>query len=126
MSEPRGAVLVVEDDPDILDIMCMALRGEGYETLEAASGEAALEVLAKVRPALILLDLRMPGMSGREFRAEQLKRPALATIPVVLLSADASIDKIAHALQVDEFLRKPISLADLLRIVEKYCSTISP
>ncbi len=115
-------VLIVEDDEDILETLRLALESEGYRVLGVGSGQAALAQLQAERPRLILLDLRMPGMSGPQFRAEQLKDASLATIPVVLLSADAAVAKIAASLQVADYLRKPFKLSELLLVVARYYS----
>jgi CheY-like chemotaxis protein len=116
-----GTVLVVEDDHDILEIVTAVLEDGGYRVLPASDAQLGLDLLRTARPGLVLLDLRMPGMSGHEFRAAQLRDPALAAIPVVLLSADASVGEIAHSLRVAGWLRKPLDLDALYRIVAKEC-----
>lgn len=86
-------IMVVEDDADVLDVIALTLEDHGYSVLVAANGRQALDKLraAEHRPALILLDLMMPVMDGRQFREAQRRDPALADVPVVLLSADVDI-----------------------------------
>ncbi|WP_242339575.1 MULTISPECIES: response regulator [unclassified Anaeromyxobacter] len=109
----RGAVLVVEDDPDIREALAEALGGEGYDVALAENGQDALDVLRDCpRPDVILLDLLMPVMSGWQFRQEQLADPALAGIPVVVVSASPPGDA-----QPDRYLPKPFSIDDLLSTV---------
>src|SRR5262245_13335746 len=88
-SGPR-LVLIVDDDHDIREALSQVLGDEGWVVATAADGREALDYLDAHRDALpevILLDLMMPVMSGGEFRAEQLKDPSLAPIPVVVISA---------------------------------------
>src|SRR6185436_12323698 len=86
---PAANILLVEDDFDVRDALIPILEYEGHRVVGAASGQEALDRLRSgAKPSLILLDLMMPGMSGMEFRAEQLRDPALASIPVVVVSAD--------------------------------------
>ena len=119
----RPSVMVVDDDHDILDAVSVALEDRGYEVFPVASGEQALLQLRIDRPDLILLDLRMPGMSGPEFRAQQLKEPDIADVPVVILSADASIERIAASLKVSGHLRKPITLQALREMVARFAKS---
>jgi len=117
----REHVLVVEDDRDVLDGLCEALRAEGYTVGRAENGREAMDYLAKVgRPSVILLDLAMPVMNGRQFLDEKRRASDLATIPVVLISADSQIGRTAKELEVDGFLQKPVRVDALLSAVNRY------
>jgi CheY-like chemotaxis protein len=88
----KAAVLLVDDDQDVLDALAELLRDEGFEVAEAHNGREALNLLrGAAQPALILLDLMMPVMSGLEFLERKSRDPALAPIPVVIISG-ISID----------------------------------
>src|SRR5882724_8727460 len=89
-AQPTAPILVVEDNADVRDAWEALLEGEGYRVVSAASGREALRWLrsSEVMPALILLDLIMPGMNGWDFRAEQSQDETLASIPVIVVSAD--------------------------------------
>jgi CheY-like chemotaxis protein len=90
LTPPQEHILVVEDDIDLRATLCDALDLEGYVTICAENGEAALRHLASgARPCVILLDLMMPVMDGWTFRQEMLKDPSLASIPVIVMSAAA-------------------------------------
>jgi signal transduction histidine kinase len=94
------------------------LNDEGYVATVADDGEAALDLLAADElPDLILLDLRMPGMNGWQFRTAQRRDSRLATIPVVAISADGSAQ--AAAISADAFLSKPLETAGLLTTIER-------
>jgi CheY-like chemotaxis protein len=116
-------VLVVEDDREIRDTLIEILGEHGYAATGAADGLEGLAALRGPgdRPCLILLDLMMPRMDGRGFRAAQLADPALAAIPVVVLSAYRDVDVDAREMQVSEHLRKPVRLGDLLRVLRTHC-----
>lgn len=115
------AVLVVDDDPYIREALAEVLQDEGYPVATARDGEEALDRLGRgPAPALILLDLRMPGMSGWELRRRLLADPALAEIPVVLLSADSRLEEAQAVLGAAGSLRKPPSLDDLLAAVGRF------
>jgi len=116
---PAAPVLVVEDDPDQRDAIVFALEAEGYSAIGAADGLEALELLdGGTSPCLILLDLMMPEMDGVHFRMEQLKRPALADIPVIVVSAFGQMTR-AKWLQAADYLPKPIELDRLFAVVER-------
>ena len=117
-------ILIVEDDDDIRESVLEILTDAGYPATGARHGEDALERLrgAPTLPGLILLDLMMPVMDGHEFRARQVLDPTLREVPVVLLTADVRLADSAAALQVAAALRKPVSLVDLLAVVERFCS----
>lgn len=118
-SKPR--ILVVEDDFDIRDTLSQILEAEGYRVSGAANGAEALDALERGdMPALILLDLMMPVMNGWQFRTEQLKRPELAEIPVVVISADSGVGKKAEAIGAADALKKPVPLETLLDVVGRY------
>lgn len=115
-------VLVVEDDVDIRQALVEILEDQGFETLGARDGADALDILSRATdlPCVILLDLMMPIMDGRSFREEQLQKPELSGIPVIVISAhlDHAVTSDLHAAA---YLRKPVRLADVLQSVRAYC-----
>lgn len=116
----NGHVLIVEDDSDLADITAIVLRGAGYEPEIANNGAEALERLRVRHPRVILLDLMMPEMNGWEFRNAQLRDPALAAIPVVVMTADGHANEKAASLGAEGYLRKPVDLDELLEKVSRY------
>jgi CheY-like chemotaxis protein len=116
-----ASVLVVEDDASLRDSLGEVLREEGFEVRTAENGRDALAVLRSgPLPRVILLDLWMPVMTGEEFRAEQLRDPLLASIPVVVISAAREGRARATALGVQGYLDKPIDLDTLLQLLQQY------
>lgn len=122
MADP-SIILVVDDDPDIRDIVADILTEEGYRALGAENGRHALRMLREegLRPNLILLDMMMPELDGWGFRAEQQQDAALALIPVVVFTAHELPSQTAEQMQAAGFLKKPIRLAQLLEAVRRVC-----
>ena len=106
-------ILVVDDDPDILQTLGLCLTSEGYEVLMATNGQEALELLRKEAPAIILLDLMMPVMDGWQFVSEMDQR-GWRKAPLLILSADRGVQGHAAKLRADAFLAKPFDLDELL------------
>ncbi len=121
-SDHKHVVLLVEDDPDVQEAMGTFLRCSGYEIVSSGDGADALEELAGgLRPCLILLDLNLPGLSGVEFRRRQLADPAIAHIPVVVLSAASDLPRRTARLGVTDVLTKPPDLEAVAATVARYC-----
>jgi CheY-like chemotaxis protein len=116
----RCPVLIVEDDGDLRDMMAQLLMLEGFQTASVANGREALEYLNQgARPDVILLDLMMPVMDGWEFRRRQQADPAVADVPVIILSA---LDPArASEVNADAFLKKPLDFDRLLSLVRAFC-----
>jgi CheY-like chemotaxis protein len=118
-SPPMKRVLIVEDDADLRDMMATLLHLEGFDTIAAPNGAAALELLDP-RLDAIVLDLMMPVMDGWEFRRRQLSHPGAAGIPVIVLSAvhaqrrDGTVPCTAH-------LAKPVDFDRLIRTLDSVC-----
>jgi CheY-like chemotaxis protein len=120
-----GGVLVVEDDADILNAVVQVLEDEGVTVRAATNGLAALQALREPGaqpPCVILLDLMMPVMDGWAFRAEQLRDPTIASVPVIVLTADGNAHQKSVALKGVGALRKPVELLTLLEAIQPYLS----
>ena len=121
MAQERSAerlILVVDDDPDILQTLALCLSTEGYRVVMAGNGQEALDVLGKEKPACILLDLMMPVMDGWQFVAE-LDGRGWRKAPLLILSADRAVQGHASKLRADAFLAKPFDLDELLGKVQQ-------
>jgi CheY-like chemotaxis protein len=119
---PGRSVLVVEDDGDIRDALTFILRDQGYQVDSASNGREALDHLRQgSRANLIVLDLMMPVMDGWQFRHEQQRDPALAGIPVVIVSADGSVQHKAASIGAIDYVRKPIDLDAFVGLVGRCC-----
>jgi two-component system OmpR family response regulator len=119
MSAARGSeggvrVVVVDDEPNITELVALGLRYEGFEVLTAGDGRGALRVVLEARPAVVILDVRLPDIDGfevcRRLRADGVR------VPVIFLTArDGTEDKIAGlTIGGDDYLTKPFSLDELI------------
>jgi CheY-like chemotaxis protein len=121
-AEPRATILVVDDDPEARESLAELLRASGYSVITAPDGERALEYLgAHPSPSLILLDLDMPGMNGWVFRTEQQRDPALAGIPIVVLSGVHDPAGATGYLEAAGHITKPVDGERLLAVVREHC-----
>jgi CheY-like chemotaxis protein len=126
--DPAGNVLIVEDDPDLRDMLATVLTTEGFHAVAAEDGLEALHVLrtmtrrAPDTPCLVLLDLAMPRLGGNAFRRAQLEDPRLAAVPVAVVSGAADAFEWAQTLGAVAVLTKPIDFDVLLGIVRKFCT----
>ena len=122
MTDQTRYLLVVEDIPDILNLLEATLKFKGYRVVTARNGEEALEALQKERPALIITDILMPKMDGFNLVHRLRINPETRTIPVVFLSATyvAPEDKLfAQSIGVNRFVEKPVDLVKFLPIIER-------
>jgi CheY-like chemotaxis protein len=113
-------VLVVDDDDDIRETVADALTDCGYVVKSSADGRAALVEMRASIPCLVLLDLMMPVLDGWEVVRAMEADPALAGIPVCVISALVSNRAPPHATRV---LQKPARLATLVTLIETHCTT---
>ena len=119
MNNKTTRILVVDDNPAILEIFSELLRIEGYEVWEAPNGTQALEITRARHPDLLLLDVQMPGLSGPELQNYLSKLSS--TLPIVFLTGHADIRTTVQTIKAgaDDFLTKPVSSEDLLNAIER-------
>jgi two-component system phosphate regulon response regulator PhoB len=115
-----STILLVEDDPDIRHLVSYKLAKGGFDVIEAADGPAGLREAQQHTPDLVLLDVRMPRMSGLDVCRELRARPATAAVPIIMLTArahQADIEQ-AYAAGATGYVVKPFSPRELLERVE--------
>lgn len=120
MNAAYGPILVVEDVPNILDLLDITLRFKGYKVIKARNGQEALELMEGQMPALIITDILMPTMDGYAFVQKLRTNPKTMQIPVIFLSATyvTPEDKaFAMSLGASRFIEKPIDTEDFLLTV---------
>ena len=112
-------ILLVDDEPEILEICRDYLKASGYDVVTASDGAQGLFAARREKPDLVVLDLMMPVMDGWEFRRVQQADPKLARVPTIVLSA---LDQArAVDLRPAAFLKKPLDFDLLLQLVREYC-----
>ena len=115
--KPRP-ILLVDDDRDILAAERQILVDHGFSVREATDGGAALRAIDTEPPAMIVLDVQMPGVDGPTFAGELRKR--LRHVPLVILTAAPDPKREADRCNAEAFLRKPFQADDLLRLVRRF------
>ena len=109
-------ILVVDDDPDILSTVSDILEFEGYKVERALNGAEGLKVIDRIRPWLVLLDMRMPVLNGWDF-ARILKEQGI-NLPILVMTAAQDAQRWAHEIGAKGYVAKPFDLTDLLSAVE--------
>jgi CheY-like chemotaxis protein len=126
MSQPpptnRPGVLIVEDDPWIRDFTRNLLVDEGYAVVSAPEGKAGLAAIERARPAVIVLDLAMPRLTGAEFLQRLRRNPATSEIPVIVASGDTATLLPNIASLADVILGKPVDVGELLAYIQRALS----
>jgi two-component system response regulator MtrA len=106
-------VLIVEDDPSLREVTSLALRSEGYRVAEACDGLAALRLVDRERPDLVLLDIMLPGIDGFEV-CRRIRRSSM--VPVIMLTARSSTIDVVVGLEsgADDYVTKPFEIPELV------------
>jgi DNA-binding response OmpR family regulator len=120
MQSKRKKLLVVDDDPDILEFLQVILEEEGYEVLTSTKGEYLEQLHNGGLPNLILLDVLLSGKDGREIVKHLKSQDETKHIPVIMFSAHPSAEQTARAAGADDFIAKPFNIDELLARVAKY------
>ena len=114
--DPNGPILVVDDEIDLLDLVELNLRREGFDTVRATRGSEVFEAVAEQVPSLILLDLMLPDMSGTEICRRLRADPATRDVPVIMVTAKGEeIDRVVgFEVGADDYVTKPFSTRELV------------
>jgi CheY-like chemotaxis protein len=129
MNIPYGPVLVVEDVPNVLELLEVTLRFKGYPVVTARNGQEALDCIVRERPALIITDILMPKMDGYALAHAVRKDPRTRQIPIIFLSATyvtPDDKKFALSLGAVRFLEKPVDTEDFLLTIAEILTMGSP
>jgi len=116
-------ILIVDDEPDILDLATVRLKKIGYEIIKAVDAEEAIGIIQKTTPDLILLDLLLPKMQGDEFCKKLKSDDKFKNIPVILFTASAirtSLPGEVEEMGADDCIIKPFDPEELLGKVKKF------
>ncbi len=129
MSIPYGPILVVEDNPNVLELLEVTLRFKGYPVVTARNGQEALQAVARERPAIIITDILMPKLDGYSLAHAVRKDPRTAIIPIIFISATyitPDDKKFALSLGAIRFIEKPIDTEDFLLSVAEILTQDTP
>lgn len=123
------SALIVEDDPTIRQLMAVNLTARQFQVTQAENGIEGLKKLRESPPSVVLLDLRMPGMSGSEFLDAMSEDPLLSSIPVVVVTAslvDISETNVTKIPNVTQVLLKPLKVNELMEAIAEALNDYSP
>lgn len=114
-------VLVVDDDKDILDVIGIILKDEGYVVSALDNGREVLEEVSRIMPDLILLDVMLCGIDGRDVCMKLKSNPLSSLIPVVMISASHNLRPfLKEKGSADGFISKPFDIDNLITVVKSY------
>ena len=122
----KKKILIVDDEPDLVEMLTVRLEANNYQVVSAVDGEEALSVFAKEKPDLVLLDILMPKMDGFKVCQALKKDPSSVNIPIVMLTAKDRTDDIrkAHESGADAYIIKPFDASILLLDIEEQLSKV--
>jgi len=118
----KKKILIVDDDPDIVEVVKMRLSSNNYDVITALSGEEGLQKIADENPNLVLLDIMMPGLDGFGVLAKLRQDIKTAELPVIMFTAKGKSSALIKAtnLKATDYIIKPFESADLLAMIKKY------
>src|SRR5262245_53291291 len=118
-TKAKSRILVADDDPEILALICLRLKSRGYEVLEAGDGEAALKQAREKKPDLVVLDVMMPQKNGWEVARELKQDPETRGIGIVVLTAiGAKMNELTSPLYgADAYIDKPFEFEKLEKTI---------
>ena len=119
-------ILIVDDEPDVIQILSVRLKAAGYEIQTAVNGEDALQKIAQKHPDLVILDAVMPKMDGFAVYKQLRTQKETAHIPVIVLTARGKMEDTFQILGVNEFMMKPFDLNKLLAAIERLLKVSAP
>lgn len=120
--EQSRKILVCDDDEGIAEVMKVMLEGAGYTVAVVSNGKAIKKRVESYKPDLVLLDVWLPGIDGKEITKILKRDKNLSHVPVVVVSALNDTQKIAKSCGADDFLEKPFDMDTLLNLAKKYTS----
>jgi DNA-binding response OmpR family regulator len=124
-SDMPRRILIVDDDTQLCEFVAMALAEQGYETVTAADGVQALAIAGQEPPALLLVDIGMPGLSGEELAAS-VRELCATPVPCIIMSGSVLNQADTGSGPIVGYLPKPFELDDLFRMVQQHAVTHAP
>ena len=118
----KKKILIIDDEPNVCELLSETLKNGGYEAHKALSGQEGLDKAASVKPDLILLDVMMPVMDGWKVLEKLRRASETQDIPVVMLTARSETESVVKSQQfkVVDYFFKPVDLEELFRLLPRY------
>lgn len=118
-------ILIVEDEPDLLQVLSQHLKNNSFQVVEAGDGEEGLQKVQNEKPDLIVLDIKMPKVDGYSFIQEMRAQKEHAKIPVIMLTANSSLNSLFKIEGVEAYFTKPYDIKKLIAAIEQALSKIA-
>lgn len=113
-------ILIIDDEPEMVELMKIRLEANKFDVITASEGSEGLEKLRKEKPDLVLLDIMMPNMDGYLFAREVKKDPAIAGVPIIVVTAKPGMKYLFEAEGIKDYMVKPFESKELLDKINKY------
>lgn len=113
------SVFIVDDDVAILEVLQIVLEEEGY-TVITDTGSKMLAITSSIQPDVILLDIWMRGIDGRDLSRAVKSKTELSSIPIILMSAHSHAGSVVEEAMADDFIEKPFDIETMLKVVQRY------
>lgn len=110
-------ILIIDDDPDIVEALSLILEANQYQVTSAHTRQMVASAIEKNRPDIILLDVLLSGLDGRDLSREMKQAPLTQSIPIIMMSAHPAAAKSIERCGADGFIAKPFEINELLRII---------
>lgn len=123
---PQKTVVIVDDEPDVLESTAMVVESLGYKAIRVDDPAAILDTVSRESPALLLQDLRMPGLTVAGLVASLRSQPATATVPIVFFSANADVASTAARYDAWGYLPKPFTAQELAHLLRRIAGHPTP
>jgi CheY-like chemotaxis protein len=118
-------IMIIDDEPGILEVVKIILEGEGYQVFTINNSEEAIAKINLIKPNLIFLDVRMPGIGGEEICRQIKISHSTKEIPVILLSASFGTKQLVKKCGASDYLEKPFEMENIIKMVSNYLGTVN-
>lgn len=123
MQNDSKKILVVDDDPDIRELIVMTLESEGYKVSGLGNGQAVVDTVQQTQPDIVLLDVQLGDRDGGDICRELKEQPATHDIPIIIISANHGWQTLEEKqCEADDFLAKPFDLTELVDHVRRFAA----
>lgn len=112
-------ILIFDDNESIVDVLTLILEDAGYEVISATEGKEALRITRTEKPDLILLDILMSGMDGKEFKQHLKKIEGVSETPIIVISANAKTEEISKEIGAATYIYKPFEIDEVLNKISE-------
>ncbi len=115
----RKSIFIIEDDPDISELMQIVIENEGFLVKNFLNAEKAVDKIVEEKPSLVIMDLHVGKIDGAILVKKLKYKKETAKIPVIIVSAKNSLEEISRECEADGYLKKPFNISDLTQLIDR-------